>query len=255
MCPMTRRQEKNYPSIKGFTKESLLEEYAPSIKYIAQRMISRLPTSVEIGDLIDAGVIGLLDAAEKFDEARGIQFKTYAEYRIKGAMLDELRRNDWLPRSVRKKSNRLERIYKDLEKQFQRAPHAEEMAKALDMGMEEYFRLLQEATTGGVVQLEELGRVVEDKPGWEEHLYRLVRATKQNDPFLSAQFKDMIDIVSKYLERLPEREHLVLTLYYYEELTMKEIGYILEVTESRVSQLRSQAVLRLRSWIQRDVQG
>ncbi len=229
------------------SKEVLVEEFAPTIKYIAQRMAAKLPESVEVGDLIDAGVIGLLDAAEKYDASRGVQFKTYAEYRIKGAMLDELRRNDWLPRSVRKKSNHLEKVYKQLERRLNRPPNEGEMAEALNIGLDDYFKLLKEATTGVVVQLEELGRNFEDGTGWEERLYKLVHATKQNDPFLFTQFKDMISNVTECLEKLPEREQLVMTLYYYEELTMKEIGYVLKVTESRVSQIRSQAILRLRA--------
>jgi len=231
----------------GVKKEELVEEYAPMIKYIAQRMAAKIPVMVEIGDLIDAGVIGLLDAAEKYDAGKGVQFKTYAEYRIKGAMLDELRRSDWLPRTVRRKSNHLERVYKDLKKRLNRLPEPEDMAKALDVSLDDYFKLLKEASTGSIVQLEELGRKGEDGTGWEERLYRLAPVTKQNDPFLSAQFKDMIEEVAKCFEELPERERLVLTLYYYEELTMKEIGYILKVTESRISQMRSQAILRLRA--------
>ncbi len=251
MYPVMQKKNPGYHPDTGMSKDDLVEEYAQNIKYIAQRLISKLPVSVEIGDLIDAGVIGLLDAVEKFDKSRGIQFKTYAEYRIRGAMLDELRRNDWLPRSVRKKSNQLGKIYKDLEKKLHRPPHAEEMAEALNMEVESYFKLLREATTGSVVQLEELGRVVEGNTGWEERLYRLVRATRQNDPFLSVQFKDMIEYISKCIDKLPDKERMVMTLYYYEELTMKEIGYILGVTESRVSQLRSQAILRLRAWMEK----
>ncbi len=233
--------------IEGVTKEQLVEEYAPIIKYIAQRMAMKLPATVEVGDLIDAGVIGLLDAVEKYNPSKGVKFKTYAEYRIKGAMLDELRKNDWLPRSVRKKSNRVEKVYKELEKRLNRPPQPEEIAEEMDIGLEEYFKLLREATTGVVIQLEDLGRNLEDGTGWEERLYRLVHATKQSDPFLFAQFRDMVSKVTECLEKLPERERLVMTLYYYEELTMKEIGYILNVTESRVSQMRSQAILRLRS--------
>ncbi len=253
MYSMRRKNKKQHPSVHSISrKEELIQEFAPNIKYIAQRFIAKLPASVEIGDLVDAGVIGLLDAAEKFDESRGIQFKTYAEYRIRGAMLDELRRNDWLPRSVRKKSNQIGKVYKELEKKLKRPPRAEEIAEVLGMEMEEYYDFLKDATTGSVIQLEELGRVVEGNTGWEEHLYRLVKATKQNDPYLSVQFKDLIAYISKFIEKLPEKERLVITLYYYEELTMKEIGYILGITESRVSQLRSQAIMRLRAWAKED---
>jgi len=230
-------------------KEVLFAEFATSIKYIAQRLASRLPVNVELGDLIDAGVIGLLDAAQKFDERRGIQFKTYAEYRIRGAMLDELRKNDWLPRSVRKKSNYLEQVYREYEQKLKRPPTPVELAQGLDMDLEDYFTLLREATTGSVVHFEALSKVVEAGTGWEERLYRLVQATEKNDPFLTAQLHDMTECVARQIEKLPEKERLVITLYYHEELTMKEVGVILGVSESRVSQLRSQAVLRLRAWM------
>lgn len=243
-------KDRIYSNKSGKTeKEALFAEFSASIKYIAQRLAARLPVNVELGDLIDAGVIGLLDAAQKFDEGREIQFKTYAEYRIRGAMLDELRKNDWLPRSIRKKSNHLEQVYREYEQKLKRPPTAGELARALDMDLEDYFALLREATTGAVVHFEALGKVVEAGTGWEERLYRLVQVTKGNDPFLAVQFHDMIEYVAGQIDKLPEKERLVITLYYHEELTMKEVGAILGVSESRVSQLRSQAVLRLRAWM------
>lgn len=225
-------------------KDKLIMEYAPLIKFIAQKIAVRLPSHIELDDLISSGVIGLMDAIEKYDPARDNKFKTYAEFRIRGAILDELRAQDWVPRSVRDKAKLLDRTIVNLEAELGRNPSDEEIAGRLNMNMDEYFDLVNQVRPVSVLSIDEASTFSSvDKMS----ILNLLESCKINNPFNQLNLKSIKGIVTKAIEDLPERQRLVLSLYYYEDLNLKEIGKILRVTESRVSQLHAQAITRLRA--------
>jgi RNA polymerase sigma factor for flagellar operon FliA len=226
-------------------RDQLIIQYAPWVKFIAMRMAAKLPSHIQAEDLVSAGIIGLIDALDKFNPAREVQFKTYAQIRIQGAMKDELRALDWASRSVRQKVKRLEQAYANLEQELGRPPASEEVASSLGIEMDEFEEMLDDVKGTTLVSLEELGQgpASEDKTSLLEAL--LTR--EDQDPLEVLNLQDLKKALSRAIAELPEKERLVLSLYYYEELTMKEIGKVLKLTESRISQLHTQIVLRLRS--------
>ena len=227
-------------------RERVILHYAPLVKYVAGRVSTGLPPSVEFGDLVSYGVFGLLDAIEKYDPGRGIKFETYAIARIKGAIIDELRADDWVPRSVRFKAREIERAYVALEGELRRIPTDEEVAEKLGVSIDEYLSLLSKMSLISLVALDELWTVSGDKPD-KISLADIVEDVKVKDPSKTFEIEEMKDILADAINRLPEREKIVVTLYYFEGLTMREIGEVLTVTESRVCQMHTKAILRLRA--------
>jgi RNA polymerase sigma factor for flagellar operon FliA len=221
-------------------RNQLVEHYLPLVKYNAERIWSRLPEGVDLDDLISAGVFGLMDAIEAFDLGRGVKFETYCVPRIRGAMLDELRTMDWVPRLVRSKASRLEESRKQLEAQLGRPPRPDEMAQKLGLSLEEYDKLIGDATAVSLVSL--------NKKWYETDSYKDVREIdiledkKAEDPTHRLQNRDLMRLVTRGLNR---NERLIIILYYYEDMTMKEIGATLDLSESRVSQMHSSIVARL----------
>ena len=223
-------------------RESLIIETLPLIKHIAHRVATRLPTNIEMRDLINAGVLGLLDAVDKFEPERGVKFKTYAEVRIRGAILDSLRNLDWAPRSLRKKSKDLERTYAELSQKLGRPATDEEVSEALGEDIEDYHALVDQLhglTLGSFENLNDS----EDS----ENYINYCPDDGTNDPYVKFESNELTSLLAEAIDDLPEKERLVLSLYYYEEFTMKEIGTLLGVNESRVSQLHTKATLKLRS--------
>jgi RNA polymerase sigma factor for flagellar operon FliA len=228
-------------------QEQMVRQYAPLIKYIAARLSIRLPAHIHQEDLVSSGLIGLMDAIQKFDPSKNISFKTYAEFRIRGAMLDELRSLDWVPRSVRKKAHFLEQAYAKLERSLGRPAEAEEVARAMNLEMAEFHQLLDETRGISLVTLERHRRTKDGGvEGLEMELPEALQNENVRDSYLAVHFAQLQEIMVQAIEALPDKEKLLISLYYYEELTMKEIGQIMGYTESRVSQLHSQARLRLR---------
>ncbi|MBN1288188.1 MAG: RNA polymerase sigma factor WhiG [Actinobacteria bacterium] len=227
-------------------REELILHYSPMVKYVAGRVSSGLPPSVEFGDLVSYGVFGLLDAIEKYDPGRGIKFETYAIARIKGAIIDELRADDWVPRSIRFKAREIEKAYIELETKLRRNPTDEEVAKKLGMSLESYLEVLNKLSFISLVALDELWSVGGDKPD-QVSLADTVEDVKAKDPSQMFEVEEMKNIIAEAINKLPERERIVVSLYYYEGLTMREIGEALSVTESRVCQLHTKAILRLRA--------
>ncbi len=225
-------------------RDELILTYTPLIKYIATRLASRLPPSISVDDLISSGIIGLIDAIDKFDLTKNVQFKTYAEFRIKGAMLDELRSLDWVPRSVRGKISQLESAYNATEQRLGRAATDEEMAKAMGISLEEFHKLLDETKEVSFMDIELLKQ---NSPEMRGSSFADLLEQDSLDPFLALSFSQIRGLVAQAITELPEKEKLVVSLYYFEELTMKEIGLVLDYTESRISQMHSKAVLRLRT--------
>lgn len=239
---MSRSQ--TYGEKKGYSpdeRERLILEHAPLVKYIAQRLAVKLPPHVDMNDLINTGVLGLLDAIEKFDPGKGVRFGTYAHFRIRGAMIDSLRETDWVPRSVRSKAQELGNVYENLEKRFGR--HATEDEAAMEMGMsiDEFMEMLGEVNCAAMVSIEDLAA-----GSGGLNLLDIVADGNGDDPQAILGNRELKEALGKAIDNLQEKERLVVTLYYYEELTMKEIGAVLNLTESRVCQLHTQAMLRLK---------
>ncbi len=227
-------------------RERLVVAYSPLVKYVAGRMSAGLPPHVDEADLISYGLLGLITAIERFELAREIKFETYAIPRIRGSIIDELRSLDWVPRSVRARAREIERANAKLEHKLQRAPSDEEMAKELEMEVSEFNDALLQISNSTIAALDEMW-TVSDSSGDQISLLATIHDPDAPDPEQLIDATELKDRVADAIARLPEREKLVVALYYYENLTLREIGEVLGVTESRVSQLHTKAVLRLRS--------
>lgn len=234
-------------------RNELIIEYLPLVKFIANRIAGRLPNHVEVEDLVNSGIIGLMDALEKFDASLKIKFKTYAEFRIKGAILDELRALDWVPRSTRQKASRLERAYAELEQRMGRAASDAEMMEHLGIPQEEFDVLVREARGVALISLDELR--TDGDENYERNLLEYLADPEHLSPAETLNLDQIYRIVAETIDLLPEKERLVISLYYYEELTMKEIGEIMNITESRVSQIHTKAILRLRGRLLKVLEG
>lgn len=230
-------------------RERLVLAYAPLVKYVAGRMASGLPAHVEEADLISYGLLGLIAAIERYEPEREIKFETFAITRIKGSIIDELRSLDWVPRSVRARAREIERVNAKLENQLQRPPTDQEMADALGISVEEFQESLLQISNSSIVALDELW-TVSDSSGDQVSLLDTLQDPSAVDPAQEMDTAEMRDRLAEAISHLPEREKLVIALYYYENLTLREIGEVLGVTESRVSQLHTKAVLRLKSRLQ-----
>lgn len=220
-------------------REDLILKYAPLVKRIAERMAMRLPPHISKDELIGPGIIGLFDAIEKFDSTKGIKFRTYANLRIKGAILDELRKMDWISRSVRRNINRIEEVIRGLELKLDRAPKDDEIAKEMGLDIESYYKMVSRSSGINLLSLDEL--MVD---GSTPKLSKQV--TDAPSPLDDLKVKEIKTVISKALSTLSKKEQLVMSLYYYDELTLKEIANVLNLTESRISQIHSKAILRLR---------
>ena len=230
-------------------RERLVVAYSPLVKYVAGRMASGLPSHVEEGDLISYGLIGLIGSIERYDLDREIKFETYAVARIRGAIIDELRSLDWVPRSVRAKARDVEKAHSQLENKLGRAPNEEEMADKLGVSVDDFRTTLLEIANSSVLALDDLW-TVSDPDGGQVSLLDTIRDPNAIDPEDAIDTVELKDRLADAIESLPDRERLVIALYYYEALTLREIGDVLGVTESRVSQLHTKAVLGMRSHLQ-----
>jgi len=226
-------------------RERLILAYAPLVKYVAGRMSSGLPAHIDEADLISYGLLGLIGAVERFDPDRDIKFETYAVSRIKGSIIDELRSLDWVPRSVRSKAREIERTCAELENEFQRAPSDEEICESLGITMDEFQSTLTQISNTSIVALDELWEI-SGSDGDTASLIETIEDPKSRDPSRMLDLSEMKSQLATAIDALPDREKIVIALYYYENLTLREIGEVLGVTESRVSQLHTKAVLRLK---------
>jgi len=226
-------------------RDRLILTYAPLVKYVAGRLGSGLPAHVDEGDLVSYGLLGLIGAIERYEPDRDVKFETYAIARIKGAIIDELRAMDWVPRSVRSRAREIERAISALEAKLGRAPGDEEIAKKVGITVEELEESLTDISRSSIAALDELWTV--SGQGDQIALIDTIEDTDAPDPQGALSQTEMKEAIADAIARLPEREKLVVTLYYYEELTLREIGEVLGVTESRVSQLHTKAVLRLKA--------
>ena len=227
------------------TPDELLEEYLPLVRYHADQLMRRTPDSIELDDLINAGVLGLLDGAQRFDHSREVQFKTFVSYRVRGSMIDYLRAFDWMPRGLRDHAKEMQGAFMALEQQYGRPADEQEIADHLGIKLADYRERLNQVRYMSVIHFDDVP--MQNSDGDEFSILETLEA----DPLLTPEAQNtMLEFVSQLADAiaaLPARENVLITLYYYEELTMKEIALILGITESRVSQLHSQMVIRLRS--------
>jgi len=228
-----------YEKTKQYSEFSSIEDYAPLVKRIAQHMMLRMPASVQIDDLIQAGMIGLLEASQKYDAGHGASFETYAGIRIRGAIIDEMRRGDWVPRSVHRNSRRINQAIADIELRKGGDATSAEIASELGVDINEYYTMSQDAMCGRLFSIDE------SFDGEEAHSQEADSVF--STPHVQTHKESLKSSIVEAIKGLPEKEQMVLSLYYTEELNLKEIGLILNVSESRVSQIHSQATLRLRS--------
>jgi RNA polymerase sigma factor for flagellar operon FliA len=227
-------------------RDRLILTYAPLVKYVAGRLGSGLPAHVDEGDLVSYGLLGLIGAIERYEPDRDVKFETYAIARIKGAIIDELRAMDWVPRSVRSRAREIERAIAELEAKLGEAPTDEQIAAKVGITVEELEESLSDIARSSIAALDELW-TVSGSDGDQVALIDTIEDTEAPDPQSSLSQTEMKEAIADAIARLPEREKLVVTLYYYEELTLREIGEVLGVTESRVSQLHTKAILRLKA--------
>lgn len=246
MEALLREAKLEHDEIPADLREQIVLEHAPLIRYIVNRIAVRLPSHIDLDDLHNTGVIGLMDAIQKYDPEKNCKFKTYAEFRIKGAILDQLRSLDWVPRSVRQKGRKLERAYGEVEQRLGRSANEEEVADSLGLELDKFHTLINQVRGISLVNLEEIRGTNSDgdRAGTFADIIEDVHA---ENPFASLKLTETKHVISDTIGSLPEKERLVISLYYYEDLNMKEIGNILGITESRVCQIHTKSVMRLRS--------
>jgi RNA polymerase sigma factor for flagellar operon FliA len=241
---LIRKYKASRKKLSTLQKKKIINEYSFLVKFIAQKISMRLPPNIELDDLWSAGIIGLMDAIDKYDPERDNKFKTYAEFRIRGAILDELRAQDWIPRSMREKAKTIERTISRLEQKNGRVPSEKEVAMEMQISLEEYQETLRLCSSVSLISIDEVGTF---SNGDKKSLLAVLESSLESNPLSQLASAEVKKQLSQAIQELPEKQRIVLSLYYYEDLNLKEIGEVLEVTESRVSQLHTQAVLRLRS--------
>lgn len=219
-------------------------KYAPLVKYVAGKVSMGMPQNIEFDDLVSYGIFGLIDAINKFDPARGIKFKTYAMTRIRGAIFDELRSIDWIPRSIRQKAKQIEQVISELENKLGRTVEDDEIAKEMGVSNEEFQSLLSKLSGTSILSLNDIWYLGDEND--ELSILETLEAPESMNPDVLIEKEEIRDYIIDAIKKLPDKEKKVIVLYYYEDLTLKEIGEVLEVTESRVSQLHTKAIMRLR---------
>ncbi len=236
--------EKFIKSKEQTIRDYFVVKYAPLVKYVAGKVSMGMPQNIEFDDLVSYGVFGLIDAIGKFDPARGIKFKTYAMTRIRGAIFDELRSIDWIPRSIRQKAKQIEQVISELENKLGRTVEDEEIAKEMGIPNEEFQSLLNKLSGTSMLSLNDIWYLGDDND--ELSILETLEAPENMNPDVLIEKEEIRDYIIDAIKKLPDKEKKVIVLYYYEDLTLKEIGEVLDVTESRVSQLHTKAIMRLR---------
>ncbi|HET6514307.1 MAG TPA: FliA/WhiG family RNA polymerase sigma factor [Thermodesulfovibrionales bacterium] len=230
--------------LKEEEKERIINDFLPFIKYTAYRLTWRLPPQLTVQDLISVGVMGLLDALGRYKD-NGVKLSTFAEYRIRGAMLDELRAHDWIPKNVKKKIDSVKSAYLTLERELGRSPEGEEVAERLEIPLNEYYRILQSANVKVSVRFEDFGDRANDENGLD--VIECISDPDAKTPLEICEENRKKEALARVISELPEKEQIILSLYYWEEMTMKEIGNVMNLTEGRVSQIHNQALMRLKA--------
>ncbi len=236
-----------FPTTVVIDREKTIEELMPVIKHLAYKISYGFDDDMLIDDLVSAGVMGLLESLDRYDPRKNIKLNTFAYWRIRGAMIDELRKRDWIPKNTRSKAKKITEAIRDLESRLGRYPEEQEIARELDVNLEDYLNMLKEFGSLTVLSMDELA----EKTGLPADEITRYAMEDDTDPEQHAELKDIERMLAKEIEKLSERQQQVLTFYYYEDMNMKEIAELLSITESRVSQIHSQALLNLRSRLKR----
>jgi len=247
--PQARRRAAAYsaPAMTAEEREHLIMEHLPQVRLIARRIHDRLPESVSLDDLISTGVVGLINAIDRFDAAQNVKLKTYAEYKIRGAILDSLRGLDWAPRQQRKRAKQIEAAIASVEQRLHRTPSEEEIAAQLGQTLEEYHNWLVDARGLTLGSLESAANPDEE----DRNLLKYVSDDEESWPSRIVERRELQKLLAEAIEKMPDIEKTVLSLYYHEELTLREISKIVHLHESRISQLKTQAILRLRAYMEK----
>lgn len=247
MTPELRKLWEDFKKTKSKdSKDKLILNYSPLVKYVASRIYVGLPSNVDQADLVSYGIFGLIDAIEKFDLDRNVKFETYAISRIRGAIIDELRALDWMPRSLRTKSKEFEKVYMRLEQEFGREPTDAEIAKELGISVKELNGILAKLSYGSVIALDEMRSMSQEK-SFDINLGEMLEDKDSSDPTVIAETDEIKEILSSAINNLSYKEKVIITLYYYEGLTLREIGKVLGITESRASQLHTKSLIILKT--------
>lgn len=234
-------------------REQTIRDNIRVVKYVVGRITMQLPANVDREDLVSAGILGLIKAVDRFDPQRGVKFETYATTVVRGEVMESLRAKDWAPRSVRRKLRRLAEVVGELEARLRRAPEEEEVAEAMEMTLEDYHRFLSDASTASVASLEEM--LVGEEPHETSQYAVVERSDDYADPAAIFEKAELRRLVAQAVLALPDRERTIMSLYYERELTLKKIGEIMGVTESRICQIHTQACARLRAHVQRELRA
>jgi RNA polymerase sigma factor for flagellar operon FliA len=240
------KKELKWPeTMNDVERSALIIEYAPLVKLLANRLAMRVPPSVSLDDLTSAGIMGLLDAVDRFDPSRAVQFKTYAEFRIRGAMLDELRNLDWVPRSTRKKIHDMEKAIIAVESRTNRPANDEEIAQQMSVDLDTYYSILNMAKRIELLSLD--GYIKDDRNNSESKktFKNLIRG--DDNPSNRLMFSELKEVIARAIRALSKKEQMVVSLYYYDELTLREIGEVMGLTESRISQIHTKSIIKLRA--------
>ncbi|MBD3290115.1 FliA/WhiG family RNA polymerase sigma factor [candidate division KSB1 bacterium] len=244
MKDATRMLWENYATTHNpEIKDTLVLKYMPIVKYVASKMLMTLPSSVDYNDLVSAGILGLIGAMDRFDIRQGVKFETFVLPRIRGAILDELRTLDWAPRSLRSKARKLERTVNSLEKELGRVATDEEVVNRLDMKLDDYYYIQKEINSAALLSLD---GSIHDESDSNTSMYDMIENPIAENPLASIENHEMKKVLLNVIDNLPEQEKLVISLYYYEELTLREIGQVMDITESRVSQIHTKAISNLK---------
>lgn len=247
MSAKTNLKVESYSEFSALEQEELIKAYIPLVKRVVHRVAGRMPKGVDLKEMLNSGLIGLVDAFEKFDPSQDTSFTTYAQFRIRGAILDSLRTQDWLPRSARARAHRIQKAYQAVEHKLGRSATDEEVAEELGIDLDDFQKQLGEVSNTVMYSFEEMGFGHGDE--------RFAHGPQDDSPADQMMAKERISILARALERLSYKERLVITLHFYEELSLKEIGDILELTESRISQVRTKALIRLKNCLNSVVRG
>ncbi len=250
MSALTQFKIEDYLSFSPLEQEEIIKSYIPLVKRVVHRLAGRLPKDVDLKEMLNSGLIGLVDALEKFDSAKETSFATYAQFRIRGAILDSFRAQDWMPRSIRARANQIEKAYKLVEQKLGRAASDKEVAGELGLNLEDFRAQLGQVSNAVMYSFEEIGFGHGDDRFQSEYSAKI-----NQDPADRMISKQRVELLARALDRLTYKERLVVTLHFYEELSLKEIGDILELTESRISQIRTRALIRLKNCLHTVVRG
>ena len=240
-----KRSQKSYNVVNKDKRDKFIMDYLPLVKYVVGKFMMYLPSHIDQEDLFESGILGLIEAAERFDDSKNVKFKTYAFHRIRGAVLDYLRLQDWVPRSVREKDNLIKQAYNTLEQELNRTPHTEEVAEAMGISCSDLDKMLVDINMCSMLYLEDISFGGDDDSKAKAN--DIIKDQKTSGPLRNLESKEEIEVLEHAIAELPQKEKLVITLYYYEDMLLREIAEVMNLSESRVSQLHHRALLTIKA--------